>query len=370
MRWARHISVATALSVAQPLWADPPDDGIETAADQVELAARASSRIIVPVPLAGPQLGFGVALGAVWFYAPAANSRPWTTGVAVLTTTNGSYGVGGKHSMTLGGDDYRLDFTVGYAHLNTVYYGVGSEAGHDNVPVPITQTPILFQGQATRRVIPRLYVGGRVRVLDMSTVVRDTAALAPVDGSAVTDRRRVVALGPVVSLDMTDGSLNPRAGSTVNGQWLFAVPALGSDNAYNKANLTVNHYVDVNAKTVVAFRGSLCSASADAPFFELCQYGSSSNLRGYANGQYRDHASWTLQTEWRRQLAGRFGVVAFAGIGGIARGLGAIGSSTILPGAGGGVRYEVSREYRVNIRLDAATGKDSRAINLSLGEAF
>ncbi len=102
----------------------------------------------------------------------------------------------------------------------------------------------------------------------------------------------------------------------------------------------------------------------------LCQYGSASNLRGYVSGQYRDHASWTLQTEWRRRLGGKFGVVAVAGIGGIARSVGAISRSTLPPGAGSGVRYAVSREYRINVRLDGAVGKDSRAINLSLGEAF
>jgi hypothetical protein len=367
----RRLWAVVALMAAAPLRAEPPDDTVETAEDQVELASRVTNRVIVPVPLAAPQIGVGVALGAVWFYSPSASSRPWTSGVAAIATTNGSHGVAGKHSMTLGGDRFRVDATAAYARLNTLYYGIGSEAGHDNPPVPIAQTPILFQGQATVRVIPKLFVGGRVRFLDMSTVVRDAAAVpAGVDVKTIEDERRIVATGPVFNLDLTDGNPNPRSGSTVNGQWLFALPPLGSDNAYNKANLTVNHYVDVNERTVVAFRGSLCSASTDAPFFDLCQYGSASNLRGYANGQYRDHASWTLQTEWRRRLGGRFGVVAFAGIGGIARSLGAIGGSTILPGAGGGVRYEVSREYRINVRLDGAVGKDSRAINLSLGEAF
>jgi outer membrane protein assembly factor BamA len=365
------LGAAIAMVAAQPTWAETPDDEIETIVDQVELSSRATNRIIVPVPLAGPQLGAGLGLGAVWFYSPSASSRPWTTGFAGLATTNGSVGIGGQHSMSLSRDRIRVDVTAAYGNFNTQYFGVGGEAGQDNKPVPITQTPILFQGQATMRMIPNLYVGGRLRFLDMTTVVRSGPVIPPdIDIKDIEEQDRVVAVGPVVNMDLTDGSLNPRSGTTVNGQWLFAVPGLGSDNAYSKANLTINHYVDVNEKTVVAFRGSLCAASAGTPFFDLCLYGSSSNLRGYSTGQYRDRASWTVQTEWRRHVRGKFGVVAFAGIGGIAPGLGAIGNSTLLPAAGGGIRYEVSSEYRVNVRLDAAVGRDSSAIHVALGEAF
>jgi hypothetical protein len=365
-------SLAAALMLAAvPLCAQTPDDEVETIADRAELAARAVNRVIVPVPLAGPQLGAGVALGAVWFYSPSPEARPWTTGIAGLVTTNGSIGVGGRHSMSLAKDRFRGDITAAYGSFNTQFFGVGGDAGQDNDPVPINQTPILLQGQATVRIIPNLFVGGRLRFLDMSTVVRDEAVLPPgLTLEDIEEERRIVALGPVFNLDLTDGSLNPRSGSTVNGQWLFALPGLGSNNAYSKANFTVNHFIDVNEKTVVAFRGSLCAASKDAPFFDLCLFGSSSNLRGYANGQFRDRASWAVQTEWRRRLGGKFGVVAFAGIGGVAPGLGNVGQSTLLPAAGGGIRYEVSADYRVNIRLDAAVGRDSRAIHLSLGEAF
>lgn len=368
---SRLLGAAILVTVAQASWAQTPDDEVESLTDRAELASRATNRVLVPVPLAGPQLGIGLGLGAVWFYSPSASSRPWTTGAAGLVTSNGSVGIGGRHSMSLGGDRFRVDLTAAYGDFNTQFFGVGGDAGQDNDPVSITQTPILFQGQAVMRVIPNLFVGGRLRFLDMTTVVRDDAVVPPgLDIDDIEEERGIVAIGPVFNLDRTDGSLNPRAGSTVNGQWLFAIPGLGSDNAYDKANFTVNHFVDVNEKTVVAFRGSLCAASADAPFFDLCLFGSSSNLRGYANGQYRDRTSWAVQTEWRRHLGGKFGVVAFAGIGGVASGLGAIGQSTVLPAAGGGVRYEVSREYRVNIRLDAAVGRDSRAIHLSLGEAF
>ena len=59
-----------------PALSQTSDDEIDRAPEDIVKAGRATKRIIVPVPLAGPQLGAGVALGAVWFYTPGAASRP------------------------------------------------------------------------------------------------------------------------------------------------------------------------------------------------------------------------------------------------------------------------------------------------------
>jgi len=364
-------SACIALFAAPQASAESADDEIEAIGDKAIQSRRASSRIIIPVPLATPQLGAGLLLGTAWFYSPAASSRPWVTGVGGLATSNGSWGLAGTHRMTLGGDRFRVDLTAGTGRLNTQFYGVGGEAGQENNGIGISQTPMLLQAQATTRIVENLFIGGRLRFLDMETRVRDESEVPPeTDTDDIEEDRRVVALGPVFAFDRTDGSLNPRAGTKVNGQWLFSLPGLGSDSAYSKANLTANHYVDVSERTVVAVRGALCAASQDTPFFDLCLFGSSANLRGYPSGQFRDRASWAVQGEWRRRVGGKFGVVAFAGIGGVAPDLGSLGDSTLLPAAGAGIRYELSREYGVNLRLDGAVGRNSQAIYVSIGEAF
>jgi hypothetical protein len=93
-------------------------------------------------------------------------------------------------------------------------------------------------------------------------------------------------------------------------------------------------------------------------------------LRGYTPGQFRDRASWAVQGEWRRTVRGRLGVVAFAGLGGVSPKISSIGESTLLPGGGAGLRFLVAPDYRINLRLDAAVGRDSHAVYVSIGEAF
>ena len=80
---------------------------------------------------------------------------------------------------------------------------------------------------------------------------------------------------------------------------------------------------------------------------------------------------FATQLEYRLSLPKRFGVVGFGGIGEVVPG----GSQLLhihnfLPAGGGGVRFQLSKAYRVNLRADFARGKDTWTWSMGVGEAF
>jgi hypothetical protein len=79
---------------------------------------------------------------------------------------------------------------------------------------------------------------------------------------------------------------------------------------------------------------------------------------------------YAVQAEYRRPLFGRFGFVAFAGVGSIAKSFGSFNSDDLLPSVGAGVRYMASRKYRVNVSMDYAVGKSFHGFYFYIGEAF
>ena len=104
---------------------------------------------------------------------------------------------------------------------------------------------------------------------------------------------------------------------------------------------------------------SSAAPTATSPYYDLCLFGASADLRGYETGRYRDRASWALQGEVRHQFTDRWGGVAFLGLGGIAPSAGdLVDEGNLLPAGGIGVRYRPFKSNDVQLRVDLAVGKN------------
>ena len=105
------------------------------------------------------------------------------------------------------------------------------------------------------------------------------------------------------------------------------------------------------------------------PFFLLSSIGGRKDMRGYAFGRYLDRVAYTLQSEYRYQAHPSWIVTGFAGVGEVAPGWNST-FQNMLPAAGMGVRYVLSKKYKVNIALDVARGRNDTHYYITLGEAF
>lgn len=330
-----------------------------------------SDLLIVPIPQSSPSLGTGITLGGGLFYNPNGSKEPWTTGAAVMATSNGSWALGAGHKMAWGKDRFRLTAFAGYGDVNLRFFGVGPNAGQANRSIDINDTGFVAFVDPQMRIAPNVYVGFRALYLDLKVSLRrDQDAPPDIELPQRDIESRLVQMGPVAVYDSRDNSLDPRKGVYAQASWLFGVSALGSDYSNDRLTLYANIYHPLGEKTVLAARVSTCAVSRGSPFYDICLYGASSDLRGYETGRFRDRASWATQAEVRHRLKGRFGVAAFAGIGGIAPSFGDIGDSTVLPAVGAGLRWQASKETPINLRIDFAVGRDSNAFYISVGEAF
>jgi hypothetical protein len=330
------------------------------------------SFLAMPIPISDPAIGNGLALGAGALYKAGGSQRPWTTGLAGLYTDNGSWSAAIFQKAYIGVDRFRLLGGAGVGEFNVDFFGVGPEAGSRGVAVPITQDAGFAVVQGLMRVAPHTYVGLQYRLIDMSTTI-DFATPPPfadMDIPTLELDSRTSALGISGEYDTRDNEYQPASGLYGTALWLQSDQAFGSDHDYGRAELKLNGYKRTDDRTIWAWRASTCWAGDDAPFYDICNFGSQSDLRGYVQGQYRDHSMFAIQTEYRRKFGSRFGLVLFAGVGAVAPDFGSIGSEELLPAAGVGLRYEASRKYGVNVGIDYAIGEDSSAFYFRVGEAF
>lgn len=372
-RGARLTALAACSLIVTTRAAFAQDSGtpLEDLKEQAETASAATEQLILPIPLSNPTLGTGLAIAIVRIYEPENAGKPWVTGAGAMYTSNDDRALAAFHNMSLDHDRFRFSALGGYASLPLRFYGVGAEAGDRGIAINIQQDVLGGRFEGLARVGKDFYAGVRLRLQNVKTRIRtDPDETLPIEIPTVELESTIVSLGPSIILDRTDAPFNPRNGLLVEAHWMVGLPFLGSDFNYSAVAASANVYRALNDQTALAGRISICAAGQDAPYYDLCNYGQSNDLRGYLNGQYRDHASWAAQVELRQRLWGRIGGVAFAGIGGIAPSLGRVGDSTLLPAGGVGLRYQLSKQYGINARVDVAFGKNSHAIYFAVGEAF
>lgn len=329
------------------------------------------SFVVLPIPLSNPALGSGLVLAGVSFYQPENSPRPWMTGAGVLWTDNGSRGGGVFQKAYMGGDKYRISGFAGGADLNLNFYGIGaSDAGRD-ISIPINQNGRVFKVDGFRKVYENTYVGLRLRMATINTSFRFDGEPPPIfEGQSLELESDIGGPGLLAQYDTRDSELWPSTGRYANLQAQWDIESFGSDFVYDKQELTYNHYLGMGDSGVLAMRGSVCRAGDGTPFFDLCLFGASNDLRGYETGQYRDRALAAVQAEYRWRFSPRWGAVFFAGVGSVAPTLGELADSVTLPSGGAGLRFQASRTYKVNISLDYAIGRDSEALYFYIGESF
>ena len=182
-------------------------------------------------------------------------------------------------------------------------------------------------------------------------------------------------IGLKLSFDNRDYIYNAQKGFNLVLRSMYFAKWLGSENEYANLVYDFKYYHSLNPKHVIAAMLSGGNSFGDVPFSGYQVYGMRSSLRGYPTGKYRGENMLALQAEYRWNFYGRWGAVAFGGIGTIWGGENQKTEETFekqsLPGFGIGLRFMLSEERKINARLDYAWGKDgNEGVYLSIMEAF
>lgn len=334
-------------------------------------AKKKVSFVVMPIPVSSPAVGTGLVLPAILFYQPKGSARPWMTGAGALWTSNGSRAGGIFQKAYLGGDKFRLSGGLGRADLNLKFYGVGDNAASRDRSIGIEQKVDFALVQGLVQVSKHQFLGLRVRKASVDTTIPIALPAFPdLVIPPVELNLEIAGPGLVYQYDSRDNELDPSSGIFATGTLQWNLPGWGSDRDYTHFDGAINVYRKLGPHGVLAMRVAVCDVSSNAPFFDLCLYGANSDLRGYETGQYRDYTLLAAQAEYRWQFARRWGMVAFAGTGGVAPNFGDYRGSSLLPSGGLGLRFKASTAYNVNVRVDYAVGKHSNALYFGIGEAF
>lgn len=144
-----------------------------------------------------------------------------------------------------------------------------------------------------------------------------------------------------------------------------------SDGPFGRFMLDARGYFDLGKTHVIAVRGTSIVVTDCAPLSELVAVGGSNKrLKGLPENLARNTGMALAQIEYRTPYVWRFGFVAAAGIGHQFGLYGRTGCCTPLAVLGGGVRFALQQERRINLTADVGWSATKFDFYIGIGETF
>lgn len=328
--------------------------------------------VVAPLPISSPALGTGIVpvLGGIFPLRANDNvSPPSTVAVAGLATNNGSRGTILTGQLYFKENTYRATAAYARGNLNYNLFGLGEGASQPQLP--LKQAGQMFLGEFLRRVGWNFFLGLRFFKGNSVITLRTSdlgAMRVPPDLGLLTS---LTALGFRLYRDTRPNRFYPTTGTVTDFKSDFYAESLGSKYSFQSYEFTFSAYRSLATNQVLAYNLLMCATGGQPPFYGNCIYGARNQLRGYIAGRYLDRYMAATQLEYRLTLPRRFGLVGFGGLGEVIPGGNQpFRTSNFLPGVGGGLRFELSKKYHLNLRADVAQGRNSHTFGLGVGEAF
>jgi hypothetical protein len=329
--------------------------------------------IFAPIPINSPAFGAGLVLGVGYLFKVREDDKvspPSTLAAATAFTNNGSRGLILGAKLYFSENKYQTTIAVGKGRANYEFFGTGRIPGRPPVSVDIEQQGQFIFAEFMRNFGKNIFIGPRYQYRKLTGQFGDRSTASGIVIPAFDLTSNTAALGFHVQRDTRDSTFYPRRGALLDFKGDFFAKPLGSNRNYQAYSLSYNGYRSLNERSVLAYRGVVCSVSDRTPFFDLCLYGAKGDIRGYTAGEFQNHRMWATQVEYRRELPRRFGLVGFAGIGSVARHWDKLRLDELLPGAGIGLRYKLDKVNHINYRIDLGFGRGGHTLSFSVTEAF
>ena len=320
--------------------------------------------------------GFG-GIGMYMFANPDDEVSPPSTAMLYgLYSTNKSYMFMLPLGLFLKEDTWRITAAAATMRMNNDF---AYETDIGNLRLVYSELRTFYFIAANRRLAPNLYAGllytgsqARYRFDQGST--EDNEFTKDLFETLGIGDNFVSSVGVAFSYDSRDYVYYPTAGWSLSIRPMYFATWLGGNNNYTSISYDVKHYRNFGEKHVLAMRFAGGFSVGDVPFDGYQSYGMRGTLRGYQAGKYRGKHMAGIQAEYRWQFYKRLGLVGFAGVGtiwGQSDQEKDVFEKDLLPSVGTGLRFQLSPERKINLRMDYAWGvNDNEGFYLGIMEAF
>ncbi len=352
-------------------------DELTTRVDQASTAqppASVRSHSFYPMPslFYNPETGWGGGASVthtLGFGGGLLPQHPTVTDLGLIVTERRQVIASLSTNHYTRGNSFLISVAASHIHFPETFYGVGAD-----LPTVQGERYVNQRSAAVVAVRRRLghgfFLGGSAQVARHKVLEADPTGQLAIESIAGGEGGATIGLGVRASWDTRDHVFTALRGSWLGLRVDHFSPAYGSDFTFTQANLDARYYHPLSRSHRLAFQFVATASRGDVPFQMMPRMGGPFVMRGYVPARYRNNDLAALQGEYRADIWGPLGAVAFAHLGGVAENMFRLDPGDVRAGFGGGLRIALGRQDRLNFRADYAFGDRRRMLFLTMGEAF
>ena len=326
----------------------------------------------LPLASYSPETHLGLGAFGIYFFRVAGEpsaTRPSSVAVVGLYTTRHQAIVELIPEIYWDDEHWHLWTKLDFRSFPDSFWGIGNHTPA-SAEERFEQVSYRTRAWLRHRIVEELYVGVRTETQYLSVTemqengLFDTLAIPGESGGWT------VGLGLTVGWDWRDNAVDARSGGLYQLSAMTWHPAFFSDYEFSRLSADLRHFVPLGNTHTLALQLYGEVNVGNVPFQQMALLGGQDLMRGYFQGRYRDTAMLAAQAEWRFPLWWRFRGVLFAGAGDVTHHLGDYAEHGLKVAGGGGLRFSLNEQERLNLRVDLGVAPGSWGAYLSISEAF
>jgi hypothetical protein len=266
-------------------------------------------------------------------------------------------------------ENHIFRFQSSYSYYPDDFWGLGNHTP-DSAKEGFSQTQYYINPQFLKRVHKALYVGLTYEFQHTDPVQHIEGGLFDQENIVGRDGGITSGIGPIVSWDTRNNAYSPDKGGFAEIQYVWFPTFLASDFKFTVLSIDLRKFIKLDQNSVLAGQALGGLTFGSTPFRKLEELGGTDMMRGYYGGRYTDKCLMAYQVEYRRHLFWRIGMVAFAATGEVGSTPAAFRLDGLHYTGGAGARFALSKEEKLNLRIDFGVAQHSTAFTVQLREAF
>ena len=319
-------------------------------------------KIVLPVLVFTPETHLGVGALGVTLWKNLDTKVPTRTSNAELIflyTTRKQLIMIPRYTIFTRGEKYMLEgFGEELIDFRDFYFGRGN-----NTPVTNRETftydLLGWENRISRKLFKtkKIFLGVETRALHYYNLHLTPGGLLETEKTTGYNGSSSVGFGPALTWDERDNVVNPSRGFYWDFRYSNYSKAFGGTLNYHRTYFDMRKYVMIKPSHghILAMELFGNFVRGNAPIKELAELGGPRIMRGYYRGRFRDNYMTAFQAEYRMPVYRRIGVVAFAGLGKVYN-PSSVNLTDLHYSYGGGLRVNINKREKLNLRLDYARG--------------